>query len=223
MGIQERRLREKEETREKIMDGARALFAEEGYEAVTMRRIAEKIEYSPTAIYFHFTDKADLFRAICAEDFLSLAKRFQTIAKIGDPIERLDAIGRAYADFAFRHPNHYRLMFMTPYPAQAALPEGPTAEECGSKGNPEEDAYAFLLASVTTAIEAGRLRADLTDPHLVSQILWSAIHGIVSLRITKFADPWVEWRGEKRLVETMIDALMHGIERPRKKGSRLAR
>lgn len=210
MGIQERRQREKEETREKIMDGARALFAEEGYEAVTMRRIAEKIEYSPTAIYFHFADKADLFRAICAQDFLSLAKRFQTIAKIQDPVERLAATGRAYADFAFRHPNHYRLMFMTPHP-----PETAPRDELG-KGNPEEDAYAFLLATVTESIRAGRLRDDLKDPHLVSQVVWASIHGVVSLRITKISDPWVEWRGEKRLVETTIEALMRGIVRPKK-------
>lgn len=210
MGIQERRQREKEETREKIMDGARALFAEEGYEAVTMRRIAEKIEYSPTAIYFHFADKADLFRAICAQDFLSLARRFQTIARVEDPVERLAAIGRAYADFGFRHPNHYRLMFMTPN-----LPVV-TEEGGGKAGNPEENAYVFLLETVTEAIQSGRLRTDLKDSHLVAQMVWGSIHGIVSLRITRKLDPWVDWRGEKKLVEATITALMQGILRPRK-------
>ena len=72
MGITERREREKEEIRNKILDAARDLFAREGYEAVTMRRIAEAIEYSPTTIYIHFEDKDDLVLALCHEDFARL-------------------------------------------------------------------------------------------------------------------------------------------------------
>ena len=65
MGVRERRDREREEIRTRILDAARELFATEGYEAVTMRRIADRIEYSATAIYFHFRDKEALLQELC--------------------------------------------------------------------------------------------------------------------------------------------------------------
>src|SRR5512139_3581766 len=139
MGINERREREKGEIRGKILDAARDLFARDGYEAVTMRKIAEAIEYSPTAIYLHFKDKESLVRELCLGDFDSLARAFQRIAREPDPLERLRKVGLAYADFALEHPNHYRLMFMTPHPA----PPKDDEETAKRKGNPEADAYAF--------------------------------------------------------------------------------
>ena len=87
--MKERREREKEEVRAKILDAARELFVEEGYEAVTMRKIAAAIEYSPTAIYLHFRDKKAVINALCETDFLKLASRFRKIAEVGDPIVRL--------------------------------------------------------------------------------------------------------------------------------------
>src|SRR5215212_10572320 len=69
MGVKERRDRQREDVRTKIMDAARDLFVSEGYDAVSMRKIAEAIEYSPTAIYVHFTDKAALMQELCAHDF----------------------------------------------------------------------------------------------------------------------------------------------------------
>src|SRR5258706_722681 len=116
MGVWERREREREEVRTKILDASRELFATHGYEAVTMRRVAERIEYSPTAIYLHFADKETLLRELCETDFLSLAKQFQRIARVEDPVERLRRIGHAYTEFAIDFPNHYRLMFMTLHP-----------------------------------------------------------------------------------------------------------
>src|SRR5215468_1634410 len=134
MGPKQRREREKEEVKQKILDAARELFVEHGYEAVSMRKIAERIEYSPTAIYLHFKDKEAVLREICDADFGALAQGFATIARIADPRERLVATGNAYAEFGLTHPNHYRLMFMTPHPPF-------TKESALERGNPEEDAY----------------------------------------------------------------------------------
>ncbi|MEO7793463.1 MAG: TetR/AcrR family transcriptional regulator [Thermoanaerobaculia bacterium] len=208
MGMKERREREKEEVRTKILDAARALFVEEGYEAVTMRKIAQAIEYSPTAIYLHFRDKKAVINALCDTDFLKLATRFRKIAEVADPIERLRAAGFAYADFAMRHPNHYRLMFMTPHP-----PHSPEESEI-EVGNRDEDAYAFVLWTAGEAIEQGLLRPELDDAQLVAQIVWSAIHGWVSLRMTKCNEPWVDWRPQKRSIEAVIDVSIRGILRP---------
>ncbi|HZH04283.1 MAG TPA: helix-turn-helix domain-containing protein, partial [Myxococcaceae bacterium] len=89
MGSKERRDREREELRKKILDAARELFARDGYEAVTMRKLAQKIEYSPTALYLHFKDKVALMRELCATDFLQFAKVFNRVARHPDPVVRL--------------------------------------------------------------------------------------------------------------------------------------
>jgi len=205
MGITERREREKQQLRTRILDAARELFAKEGYDAVTMRRIAEAIEYSPTAIYLHFPDKETLVRELCEEDFASLAKAFQKIAREPDPLERLRKIGLAYVDFGHEKPNHYRLMFMT----ARAHGEMKRLE----KGNPEEDAYAFLVATVAEAIAKGRLKPGLRDPQLVAQAAWAGVHGVISLHLAKKDDPWVDWRPLRKTAALVVDSMTSGFER----------
>ncbi len=95
MGVKERREREKSETRDKILDAARELFVTEGYEGVSMRRVADKIEYSPTAIYVYFADKNELFHELCRQDFARLQEVMQSAEMPADPIERLRQIGRS--------------------------------------------------------------------------------------------------------------------------------
>ena len=209
MGITERREREREEVRGRILDAARELFARDGYEAVTMRKIAEAIEYSPTAIYLHFKDKESLVRELCLTDFDALARAFQRIAREPDPLERLRKVGLAYADFALEHPNHYRLMFMTPHPGDVKDEE----ETAKRKGNPEADAYAFLVATVAEAIEKGLLRPELKDPNLVAQAAWAGVHGVVSLHVAKGEDPWIDWKPLKKTVALVVDSFTRGISR----------
>jgi AcrR family transcriptional regulator len=207
MGTRERRDREREEIRNKIIDAAREMFAAEGYDAVTMRRIADKIEYSPTAIYFHFKDKDALIREICDTDFARLAEQFGSVARIADPMERLRRVGQAYAEFGLSNPNHYRLMFMTPHPNFSS------EDSQLQQGNPEEDAYAFLRQIIVEAIKQGRLRPDLKDPDLVSQTVWAAVHGVIALEIAKRMDAWLDWAPLKKRVTVMIDAIVRGIEK----------
>ncbi len=214
MGTRERREREREETRTKILDAARELFATEGYEAVTMRRIADRIEYSPTAIYFHFKDKEALIRELCDLDFQSLAQQFRAVEKIHDPVEKLKRTGLAYVQFGLNYPNHYRLMFMTPHPA--IDPE----ESAISRGNPEEDAYAFLKNIVAQAISQGRFRSEYRDVELTSQLVWSGMHGVISLEIAKCNDAWVEWRPLAKRAEAMVNVLIDGISVERRGGLR---
>lgn len=204
MGIIERREREKQELRMRILDTARDLFVKEGYDAVSMRRIAEKIEYSPTAIYLHFKDKESLFAELCSTDFRRLAHSFATIAQIEDPIERIRETGRAYIEFALNFPNHYRLMFMTPHPVDHQ-------PEDIAKGNPEEDAYAFLKQAVEAALAAGRFRAEIKNADLVAQTLWAGVHGVASLQVAKHDDHWVCWQPVPELVNTMLDSLLIGL------------
>jgi AcrR family transcriptional regulator len=206
MGVKERREREKSEIRDKILDAARELFISEGYEGVSMRQVAEKIEYSPTAIYLHFADKEELFHELVHEDFARLATVFTSAAMPADPVVRIREIGRTYVEFGIHYPNHYKLMFMTPHPP-AELDD----RDHEIKGNPESDAYAFLKLSVQQAIDAGYFRDDLRDADLISQTMWAAVHGVISLQIAKCNDAWVDWRPMEQRVTLMLDAALRGI------------
>jgi len=203
MGTAERRERERLRLREKILDAARELFAAFGYEAVTMRKIAEKIEYSPTTIYLHFADKHALVRELCSRDFLTLASRFEALEAETDPIQRLRGIGAAFLELAQELPNHYRMMFMTPTPPVAV------EERRIEKGKPEEDAWAFVKDAVTAAQQAGILRGDL-PPETVAQLFFAGLHGIAALRIAKSNDPWIDWRPVEEISQLMIEALLRG-------------
>lgn len=202
MGTKERRERERLETRDKILEAAREMFATQGIEATTMRAIAQRIEYTPTAIYHHFKDKDALIIELCHGDFARLGRQFTQMERIEDPVERLRRIGMAYVEFAIHNPHHYQIMFMTRTPVH----EHPDK-------NPEEDAYGFLLATVEDGLAAGRFRPELTDAHELAQMTWSSVHGIISLQIAKCHDPWVDWRDLRKTAQAIIDALIRGILR----------
>jgi len=173
-----------------------------------MRRVAEKIEYSPTAIYVYFADKQELFHELCQQDYARLAEVFQSSAMSSDPIERVKQIGRTYTEFGVRYPNHYKFMFMTPHP-----PHEPDEEDREVMGNPEVDAYAFLKRAVQRAIDAERFREELQDAELISQTLWAAVHGVIALNIAKCSDPWVDWRPLQQRAEMMLDVTLRGLMR----------
>ncbi len=208
MGSSERRARDRDDVRRRILDAARELFAKEGYEAVTMRRIADRIEYTPPALYFHFKDKLELLQAVCQEDFGALAGRFASLGEVTDPWERLARMGRVYVDFAVKNPNHYRLMFMTKLPpeVEAKRPDGGDVVAT--------DAYLMVRQLAAEAIAAGSIKPEFRDADLVAQILWSAMHGLTSLSITMCEKRAIDMRPTDALTDAMIDTLMRGMASP---------
>lgn len=200
-----RRDREKDALRNSILDAARDLFVSHVYDEVSLRMIGERVGCSAPTILNHFGSKEALVMAICDQDFLTLRGRFERIAKEADPIERLRKIGLAYVDFAMKHPNHYRFMFMTLHPVPD--PEVITIE----RNNPDQDAYAFLRVTVVEAIEQGRLRAEFDDPDMVAQILWSGVHGLASLHLTKSNDPFLSFRPVKPTSRMLVDTMLRGM------------
>jgi AcrR family transcriptional regulator len=207
MGTQERRERQRDEVRTKIMDAARELFAKQGVEAVSMRKIAEAIEYSPTAIYLHFADKDALLEQLCAHDFDALAYTFREAASIKDPIERIKALGYKFMKFGLKYPNHFRFMFMTPSKHEKGIPPG----QLEKRGDPERDSYAQLLHAVQEAMAAGRFRPELKDENLVAQTFAAAVNGVVALQIGMGNDAWIEWASLEKRMQTMLDAIMRGM------------
>lgn len=112
MGIVERKNRQKQALRERILDAARRIVMREGFAALSMRKIADAIEYSPATLYLHFASRDEIARALCAEGYAQLLETFVPLAAIADPAERLKALGRAYVAFGVANPQTYRLIFM---------------------------------------------------------------------------------------------------------------
>src|SRR5262245_47755534 len=164
MGVAERRAREKTQLRQEILDAAREIFESEGFEALTMRRVAQKIEYSPTTIYLHFKDKAELVQAICDEMFAGLVRRLQELGKKHqNPLEYLEAGLRAYIDFGLKHPSHYFVTFVV---------GGRVAYKFdGSSG---QQAFEFLRRGVRACESNGLIRH--VDVDATAQSLWMAMH-----------------------------------------------
>ncbi len=208
----ERREREKIVMRRRIMDAAREMFARSGYEAVTLRGVANAIEYSPAAIYQYFPDKKSLIIEICLADYASLTEVLAACNEIENPLARLREMAWRYAEWGVTHPNHYRML--TVHLLQYGV------DEIGEAGYvrhlpPEDDADYYLLNCVEEAMEAGLLKPRHTDGQLVAATMWAALHGVVSLEINM--DP--ERRRSlgfvaavfKTRVKAMLDVLLEGF------------
>lgn len=185
-----------------ILAAARARFAAEGFEATSMRRIADDVGCSATAIYIYFDDKQRLMDALVLEDFLRLAHGFQTLAKVKDPLERIRRAGRQFTAFAVQHPNHYRLLFMTPKPDLAAPVNGIGRDRPGN--NP----YLFLRSCLEEARDAGCFRPGLEDMDFLAQTLLAALHGVLALQVVQYRDRWIQWRPLQARAEFVLDALI---------------
>lgn len=173
MGTTERREAEKKKMRGLILKTAMKLFLAEGFEKVTIRRIAARIEYSPATIYLYYKDKNEILYALQVSGFEKLYERQQQVLSIKDPWERLRSQGRIYVSFALENPEYYDLMFIM---------RGP-----GKKIKEKQDwdigrrSYEFLKENVQECMEAGYLMK--TDLDAATFAFWSSTHGIVSLVI----------------------------------------
>lgn len=199
MASKDRRERAKENLRQEILDAARELFVAEGYQNVSMRKIAEKIEYSPTTIYLYFKDKSDLLRQVCEQTFANLSRKLASIEqKTKNPLERLRTGMREYINFGLENPSQYEIVFITP------LPQSLENEFDNSNG---KIAFEVLRKSVAECAAANLLKSN--NAELVSQTLWAGIHGITSLLIKHKDFPFV---GREMLINNMLNTLILGIK-----------
>lgn len=171
MGIAERKLKEKEEMHQRILNGARKIFLEKGYEQTSMRNIANEINYSPGSLYFYFKDKSEIFRELHEEGFRLLLTQFKVLEKVAEPFERLKAMGRIVIQFAQENKDYYNLMFLVDEPAKIGEDEG------GFKI--AQEAIDSLASVIKDCQKTGRFK-DLDTQDLTFMIL-SAMHGICAL------------------------------------------
>jgi len=186
VGISERKERQKAELRDAILSAARRIFAEEGADALTMRRIADAIEYSPGTLYLYFSSREEIAMQLVAEGFQKLLERIGPALAIDDPVERLRAIGRAYVAFGLADPQTYKLIFMQDpkYVYSVLSPDAAAAgaETPADPGRSGQQAFESIAFAIGAAVAAGRFKP--VDPQRAAEAFWAALHGVVSLHIT---------------------------------------
>jgi AcrR family transcriptional regulator len=175
MNSEQRRERDRQEMREAILRAAIKLFAEESFEKVTMRRIAEAIDYTPGTLYWYFKDKDEIVFALHQRGFEMLFARQVPTLSIADPVERLRKLAEVYIDFALENPQYYDLMFIN-------SATGRCIERDEGSWKAGEAAFGVLRETVRQVIESGRMRGT-SDPDVAAYASWGAVHGIASLLI----------------------------------------
>ena len=171
----QRREQEKEELREGILAAAAALFLEHGYEAFSLRQVAEQIGYSPTTIYLYFEDKDSLLFAVVDQAFDRFTCNLQAAYdSTGDPQQRLRALAEAYIAFGRQNPAAYQTIYMQ-------RPDFLLKWKAGAK-QPRATSLLILKQAVQQAQEAGAITGGNVDT--LSDVLWAAVHGAVSLAIS---------------------------------------
>ena len=175
--MKDKKQKHKEDLKLAILEAAKKLFVQEGYEATSIRKIAKEIEFSPTTIYLYYKDKNDIVYALHQEGFQLLRQQFMALDSVDDPFQRFKALGRNYIDFAFRNPDYYQVMFMMKEPMEFL--DANCIEEQWPEG---ERVFDFLRLTIAQCQEQGWFKDKETD--LVAFQAWSAVHGLVTLYLS---------------------------------------
>ncbi len=175
--ITERKQREKLEMRALILNTAMKLFLQEGFQNVSIRRLADEIEYSPATIYLYFKDKDEILYALHNRGHEIYLEEQEKLAAIPDPLERLKKHADVYFEFAMNNPEIYDLMFILDRPP---LKHDDTAVHC-ERMELAMRAYGNFRSTVEACIHLGYLQTDNVDAATFG--LWGLVHGMASLII----------------------------------------
>lgn len=187
--------------RAEILDAAERIFVAEGYEGATIRKIADEVGVSSTALYMHFADKACILHEI-VEASLSqlLASNTEIAAKPLDAVVRTRMMLDAYMRWGLEHPNAYQLVYCSTRPVST----DPTPERTSELSHQCYEAFSGVVREVAAS---GRLRTGSGDS--AAQALWMACHGVVALLISRPNFEWVDNREE--LMKVTLDGMLHGL------------
>jgi AcrR family transcriptional regulator len=184
--------------RAEILHAAERIFVRDGYQGATIRKIADEVGVSSTALYMHFRDKDDILLEICAGAVGALlAQNTAIAARPGCPIERVRLMLDAYMRFGLENPNTYWLTFCS------------AADELASDkhvvaADLREQCYERFKSTIVLIAQEGRLRSNVDT---AAQVLWAACHGLIGLRLGR---PLIEWAPDEELMTAMLDSLFLG-------------
>ncbi|MFD7448415.1 TetR/AcrR family transcriptional regulator [Kitasatospora sp. NPDC059827] len=189
MSVQERKQRDRAERERLIVATARELAEQQGWEAVTTRRLAERIEYSQPVLYSHFRGKREIIGAVALEGVTEMAAALRAATRAADgPRARVTALARTYLDFAARNPAVYDALFQLD--GGLAFAEEDTPE-------PLKDGFAALLETLADVAGEG------VDPGLFTEVFWAALHGQATLTRARRLPP----EDTGRRVQLLVDRL----------------
>lgn len=230
---QQRREQERRDLRQLILQAAGNEFLEKGYDNFSLRRVAERIGYTPTTIYLHFRNKDDLLLATVQDGFEAFDQRMEETASAhSDPIKRIEALGRAYIEFGLQNPALYRLMFMQrsdfyfmPRFVEEGYDDGGDNDSQSKSAvatnnasplngvpasevveRPRTVAMALLVAAVEEGMALGVVKA--TEPIIAADVLWAGAHGLVSLAISPLMSP----EHAHKVIDSLLDTLISGVQ-----------
>ena len=195
--------------REEILQAAKELFLEQGYDNTTIRRIADRVGVSAPALYLYFPDKEQMMLALCDQTFGHLLRAVDEIEKTAtDPCQRIRRFGEAYLKFGLEHPDEYRLIFMGNNVPESMRKIGhrmPT-DDPTRPGVGGSLVFQRLVAAFVEAQAAG-LRLNY-PPDTCAELCWMGIHGVVSVLVTK---PDFPWSNRDTLMNGMLDITLKGV------------
>jgi AcrR family transcriptional regulator len=190
--------------RNEILDAAEQIFVAEGYEGATIRKIADAVGVSSTALYIHFPDKAAILGEICKRTLERLlAQNCALAARPLDATARVRIMLEEYIRWGLAHPNAYQLVYSAPRPLSAGLWSKDTVDlsvQC----------YEIFESVVREIAVQGRLRGGAADPaaQIAAQTFWTGAHGLVALLCAR---PDFRWAATQDLIAGTLDALMRGL------------
>ncbi|HZZ88294.1 MAG TPA: TetR/AcrR family transcriptional regulator [Caulobacteraceae bacterium] len=182
--------------RVEILEAAERIFVADGYDGATIRKIADEVGVSSTALYMHFHDKDEILQEICLGAVQALlSQNLEIASRPIDAVTRVRLLLEAYIRMGLEHPNTYLLVYCAPQRPGAQAATAEVAAKC----------YAAYAGVVEDIAAEGRLRAD---PKIAAQTLWAACHGVVALMIMR---PSVDWAPAEELASLTLESLLHGL------------
>jgi len=193
---------EGQQRRTEILEAAKQLFVEHGYNATTIRRIAGRVGISSTALYVYFPDKNAILAEICDATFESLIGELdEVLRRSSDPLHALQESLEGYIRFGLNHPNEYELVFVSRRTEELECPEAEN-EKLGMQ------AFQRFSECVEAAVNAGQTQD--ADTQRLAQQLWAAIHGLVVLLLLRPDFCWVDLDS---LISGHVTMLIRGVTR----------
>lgn len=172
MGITERKKRQKKELRKAILDASWQLVMKDGWQALSIRKIADAVEYSVPVIYDHFANKEAILLELTKHGFQKLNGQLEAAKeKVSGPEAQIEAMAYAYWKFAFENPAHYQVMYGLGIPSCETVNQIPELA----------DFSRHILDPVRELIAIGN--KPETDPFLKLHTFWSMLHGLVSINM----------------------------------------
>jgi AcrR family transcriptional regulator len=204
MGIVARKEKQKQEIRSLILEASMKLFVEEGFSKVSVRKIAERIQYSPTTLYLYFKDKNEILFHCCESGFRKMLEQNIALALISDPIERLHQMGVNYLNFGLENPEYYDLMFIQDAPMSAL-------HDMGAGWSSGDQALEALKMIVQDAMDKGLLVSAKVET--VAMAVWGMVHGLVSLAIRQRLDKLVPAEDMEQTMHDSLDWLLKTMKK----------